>query len=108
MKDLKHLIYFENLLDNADNELVEQARKDGKMIMGYTCYHIPEVLLNIDNCVSVRLRAPRTGSVDISTYYILHIICRTMCVNMHALCWRGLSREDISSWTDLQQSTHAR
>ena len=62
MKDLKHLLYFENLLDNADNELVEQARKDGKYIMGYTCYHIPEVLLNVDKCVSVRLRAPRTGS----------------------------------------------
>ena len=31
MKDLKHLIYFENLLDNADNELVEQAKKDGKL-----------------------------------------------------------------------------
>ena len=51
MKDLKHLIYFESLLDNADNELVEQAKKDGKLIMGYTCYHIPEVLLNVDNCV---------------------------------------------------------
>ena len=75
MKDLKHLIYFENLLDNADNELVEQARQDGKMIMGYTCYHIPEVLLNVDNCVSVRLRAPRTGSVDISTYYMSNYVC---------------------------------
>ena len=75
MKDLKHLIYFENLLENADNELVEQARKDGKMIMGYTCYHIPEVLLNVDNCVSVRLRAPRTGSIDISTYYMSNYVC---------------------------------
>lgn len=75
MKDLKHLIYFENLLENADNELVEQARKDGKYIMGYTCYHIPEVLLNVDNCVSVRLRAPRTGSIDISTYYMSNYVC---------------------------------
>ena len=75
MKDLKHLIYFEGLLDNADNELVEQARKDGKYIMGYTCYHIPEVLLNVDKCVSVRLRAPRTGSVDISTYYMSNYVC---------------------------------
>ncbi|MBQ0041035.1 MAG: 2-hydroxyacyl-CoA dehydratase [Clostridiales bacterium] len=75
MKDLKHLIYFENLLDNADNELVEQAKKDGKLIMGYTCYHIPEVLLNVDNCVSVRLRAPRTGSIDIATYYMSNYTC---------------------------------
>ena len=70
MRDLKHLIYFENLLDNADNELVEQAKREGKLAVGYTCYHIPEVLLNVDNCFSVRLRAPRTGSIDISTYYM--------------------------------------
>ncbi len=38
MKDLKHLIYFENLLQEANNELVKQAKKDGKKILGYTCY----------------------------------------------------------------------
>ena len=44
MKDLKHLIFFENLLDNADNALVEQAKADGGLAVGYTCYHIPEPL----------------------------------------------------------------
>ena len=29
MKDLKHLIYFENLLDSANNELVQQAKDEG-------------------------------------------------------------------------------
>ncbi len=75
MKDLKHLIYFENLLDNADNELVEQAKAEGQLCMGYTCFHIPEVLLNLDNCFSVRLRAPRTGSIDIATYYMSNYTC---------------------------------
>ena len=70
MRDLKHLIYFENLLENADNELVEKAKADGKLAIGYTCFHIPEVLLNVGNCFSVRLRAPRTGSIDIATYYM--------------------------------------
>ena len=36
LKDLKHLIYFENLLQEANNELVKQAKKDGKRILGYT------------------------------------------------------------------------
>ena len=27
MKDLKHLIYFENLLQEANNELVQRAKK---------------------------------------------------------------------------------
>ncbi len=75
MRDLKHLIYFENLLENADNELVKQAQADGKLAVGYTCYHVPEALLNIGNCFSVRLRAPRTGSLDIATYYMSNYTC---------------------------------
>ena len=75
MRDLKHLIYFENLLDNADNELVEKAKADGGLAIGYTCFHIPEVLLNLGNCFSVRLRAPRTGSIDIATYYMSNYTC---------------------------------
>lgn len=30
MKDLKHLYYFERLLDDANNELVRQAKEEGK------------------------------------------------------------------------------
>ena len=58
MKDLKHLIYFENLLDETNNELVRKAKEDVKLALGFTCYHMPEVLLNVDNCFSVRMRAP--------------------------------------------------
>ncbi len=75
MKDLKHLIYFENLLQEANNELVQQAKQDGKLCLGYTCYHIPEVLLNLPGCFSTRLRAPRTGSLDIATYYMSSYLC---------------------------------
>ena len=75
MKDLKHLIYFESLLENADNELVEKAKADGGVCLGYTCFHIPEVLLNVDNCFSTRLRAPNTGSIDIATYYMSNYTC---------------------------------
>ncbi len=75
MKDLKHLIYFESLLENADNELVRKAQEDGGIALGYTCFHIPEVLLNVDNCFSVRLRAPNTGSIDIATYYMSNYTC---------------------------------
>ncbi len=75
MKDLKHLIYFERLLENADNELVEKAKAEGGICLGYTCFHIPEVLLNVDNCFSARLRAPNTGSIDIATYYMSNYTC---------------------------------
>ena len=75
MKDLKYMIEFENLLQDADNDLVKQAQKDGQKAIGYTCYHMPEVLLNVDNCFSVRLRAPRSTSIDISTYYMSNYTC---------------------------------
>ena len=75
MKDLKHLIYFESLLENADNELIEKRKKDGGICLGYTCFHIPEVLLNVDGCFSTRLRAPNTGSIDIATYYMSNYTC---------------------------------
>ena len=45
MRDLKHLIAFENLLQEANNELVRQGKADGKRALGYTCYFMPEVLL---------------------------------------------------------------
>ena len=32
MKDLKHLLYFEDLLQTANNELIEQARADGRKV----------------------------------------------------------------------------
>ena len=75
MKDLKHLIYFESLLENANNELIQKAQAEGQICLGYTCFHIPEVLLNVDNCFSTRLRAPNTGSIDIATYYMSNYTC---------------------------------
>ncbi len=75
MKDLKHLIFFEDMLQEANNALVQQAISDGKRAIGYTCFHTPEVLLNLDNCFSVRMRAPRTGSMDIATYYLSNFLC---------------------------------
>ena len=48
MKDLKHLYYFENLLMDADNELVRQAQDEGRVCVGSVCYQIPEVLVQTD------------------------------------------------------------
>lgn len=75
MQDLKHLITFEKMLEDAANPMVKEAQEEGKYAIGYTCYHMPEVLLNVDNCFSVRMRAPRVGSIDISTYYMSNYTC---------------------------------
>ncbi len=70
MKDLKHLIYFENLLQEAHNELVTKAVEEGKLALGYNCFYIPEALLNLPGCFASRLRAPRCVSTDIASYYM--------------------------------------
>ena len=75
LKDLKHLIFFENLLQDAQNELVEKARNEGQLALGYNCYYIPEVLLNLPGCFSSRLRAPRCTSTDIAGYYMTNRSC---------------------------------
>ena len=59
MKDLKHLYFFERLLDDADNELVRQAQEQGRKCIGTICYTIPEVLLELPGVFPVRLRAPQ-------------------------------------------------
>jgi benzoyl-CoA reductase/2-hydroxyglutaryl-CoA dehydratase subunit BcrC/BadD/HgdB len=75
VRDLKYLYYFEGLLEDANNALVQQASQEGKHPIGYTCFHMPEVLLNIDSCFSVRMRAPKTGSMDVATFYMSNYVC---------------------------------
>ncbi len=75
MRDLKHLYYFENLLTEAYNDLVRQGQAEGKKCVATVCENIPEPLLNLDGCFSVRLRAPRTGSMEMGTYYLTSFLC---------------------------------
>ena len=75
MKDLKHLYYFEKLLEDAYNDLVRQAKDEGKVCVGSMCEYTPEPLLNLPGTFSVRLRAPRTGSMEMATYYLTSLLC---------------------------------
>lgn len=75
MKDLKHLLYFENLLQEAQNELILQAHSEGKVCVAYVCENTPEPLLNLPGTFSTRLRAPRTGSMEMATYYMTSFLC---------------------------------
>ncbi|MDO4815212.1 MAG: 2-hydroxyacyl-CoA dehydratase family protein [Bacillota bacterium] len=75
MKDLKHLIYFENLLQDANNELVKKACAEGKLALAYDCSYIPEPLLDVDGCFGVRLRAPGCTNPDLATYYMTNRSC---------------------------------
>lgn len=75
MKDLKHLYYFEKLLEDANNELVGKGQSDGLRCIATVCENVPEPLLNLPGTFSVRLRAPRTGSLEMATYYMTSFLC---------------------------------
>ena len=75
MRDLKHLIYFEDLLQEANNELVRKGKEDGNLCLGYTCFFMPEVLLDLPGCFAVRLRAPKCTSPDMASYYMSGRTC---------------------------------
>jgi benzoyl-CoA reductase/2-hydroxyglutaryl-CoA dehydratase subunit BcrC/BadD/HgdB len=75
VKDLKHLYYVEKLLEDSYNDLAREAVNEGRKAIGSVCFQIPEPLLNLPGCFSVRLRAPRTGSIEMGTYYMSSILC---------------------------------
>lgn len=75
MKDLANLYYFEKLLEDVNNDLVRQAQAKGDIAIGAVCFQIPEPLINLPGSFSVRLRAPRTGSIEMGTYYMSSMLC---------------------------------
>ena len=75
MRDLKHLYELEKLLLNVSNDYISAAQQEGKLCIGTVCDNVPEPLLNLPGCFSIRLRAPRTGSMEIGTYYMTNFLC---------------------------------
>ncbi|MCR5671260.1 MAG: 2-hydroxyacyl-CoA dehydratase family protein [Butyrivibrio sp.] len=99
MKDLVHIFELEDLLQEANNTLVRQGKADGKRALGYTCYFMPEVLLDLPGCFSVRLRAPRSGSPDMATYYMSNRTC------MYGRCLLERALEGGFNFIDAQMAT---
>ncbi len=86
MRDLKHLQYFEDLLQEANNELIVKAKSEGKVCAAFLCENTPEPLMNLGGTFGVRLFAPNTGSMDIATYYMTSLLCE----NSRALLERAI------------------
>ncbi len=99
MKDLVHIFELEDLLQEANNELIRKAKDDGKKVLGYTCYFMPEVLLDLPGCVSARLRAPRSTSPDMATYYMSGRTC------MYGRCLLERALEGGFNFLDAQMAT---
>ena len=75
MKKLKEMEFFERLLDNPKNELVEKALQEGRVAIGYNCSMVPDPLLSMGSAFPVRLRAPGVGTTELANHYLSTFIC---------------------------------
>ncbi len=75
MKDLKYMYELERLLEESENKYVKESQQNGDICIGSVCSNIPEPLVNLKGTFSIRLRAPRTGSMEIGTYYLTNFLC---------------------------------
>lgn len=71
----KTMRVFEELLENPQNNLVEQAVENGRIPIGYTCSFVPEALLMADRLFPVRLQAPGVAGTEIADNYLSNFIC---------------------------------
>ncbi len=77
MKDLKHIYELEKMLQDSYPAMARQAKEERQIAVGNVCTQIPEPLLNLGGCFGMRLRAPRTGSIEMGTYYMTSLLCET-------------------------------
>jgi len=70
-----NLTFFNDLLDEPYNRLIEQAETDGAIPIAYTCSYIPDVLLSVDRLLPVRVRAPGIEGTEIADIYLSNVTC---------------------------------
>ena len=75
MKKLEGLSFFENLLEQPKNELVDKAIAAGRTAIGYNCYVIPEALISAGNVFPLWMRAPGVQSTSEADYYLSSVVC---------------------------------
>lgn len=75
MRSSSDISFFDEILAEPLNCLVEQAIEDGRVPVGYTCSYVPETLLSTGNLFSIRLRAPGINGTEMADTYMSNVIC---------------------------------
>lgn len=73
--DCKTIDYFQELLVEPQNYLIEQAADEGMIPIGYTCSYVPIPLISADRLVPVRVRAPGIAGTEVADNYLSSVIC---------------------------------
>lgn len=66
---------FEELLENPQNRLVEEAAQNGRIPIAYSCSYVPEALLMADKLFPVRLHATGVAGTEIADNYLSSLVC---------------------------------
>ena len=66
---------FDELLENPQNRLVEQASQSGRIPIGYSCSFVPEPLLMADGLFPVRLHAMGVAGTELADNYLSSLLC---------------------------------
>ena len=69
------LIFFNDLLAEPYNQLIEKAIDEDMVPIGYTCSYIPEIILSSGKLFPVRMRAPGIAGTEIADNYLSNVIC---------------------------------
>jgi len=126
---LKHP--FLDVVDDLDNRYIREAKSDGKRAVGYFCGYVPRELLDVDDLVPYRARAPYTTATEQADVYLGVFNCSyTRCVLetmlddgldfidgyvFTASCdhlrrvydnWRYLKKPDLCHMMDIPHKTH--
>ena len=97
MKDLKHMIYFEKLLDSACNDLVREAQKENRVAVGVHLFSYPGSAAE-----SGSLFFCQTAGSVYGFYRDCNVLSGKQCLrNFPEHCWNGQSRADFSFWMRL-------
>ena len=75
MKDLQELDFFEQLFEEPQNELAEQAMEEGRIPIGYNYSMVPEVLLNTGKLFGLWMTAPNVEDTSQSDCYLSQFAC---------------------------------
>lgn len=73
--DCKTIDYFQELLAEPQNYLLQQSAEEGLIPIGYTCSYVPVPLLSVDRLVPVRVRAPGVAGTETADNYLSSVIC---------------------------------
>ena len=65
----------DELLENPQNRLVEQAAQSGRIPIGYSCSFVPEPLLMMDRLFPVRLHAMGVAGTELADNYLSSLLC---------------------------------